>query len=163
MRTLIDDYIRLYGKRLFGLCMTLCRNRDDAEDLYQETWLKVLSHIHKFDETKEFEPWAARICVNTYRNILRRLKISPFVDFASDAEKTLRMESVSADERDHTALYDAVDRLPERLRVTVILYYFRDMDVQKTAEILGIPEGTVKSRLNHARKRLKEALMDETI
>lgn len=143
--------------------MTLCRNRDDAEDLYQETWLKVLSHIHKFDETKEFEPWAARICVNTYRNILRRLKISPFVDFASDAEKTLRMESVSADERDHTVLYDAVDRLPERLRVTVILYYFRYMDVQKTAEILGIPEGTVKSRLNHARKRLKEALMDETI
>ena len=143
--------------------MSLCRNRDDVEDLYQETWLKVLSHIHKFDETKEFEPWVARICMNTYRNILRRLKISPFVDFASDAEKTLRMESVSTEERDHTALYDAVDHLPERLRVTVILYYFRDMDVQRTAEVLGIPEGTVKSRLNHARKRLKEALLDETI
>ena len=160
---MIDDYIRLYGKRLFGLCMTLCRTRDDAEDLYQEMWLKVLSHIHKFDETKEFEPWAARICVNTYRNILRRLRISPFVDFASDAEKTMRMENIGAEDRDHTALYDAVDRLPERLRVTVILYYFRDMDVQKTAETLGIPEGTVKSRLNHARKLLKEALLDETI
>lgn len=160
---MIDDYIRLYGKRLFGLCMTLCRNRDDAEDLYQETWLKVLSHIHKFDETKEFEPWLARICVNTYRNILRRVKISPFMDFKSDMEKMRVMENIMEEARDHTALYDAVDHLPERLRVTVILFYFRDMDVQKTALTLGIPEGTVKSRLNRARNLLKEALGDETI
>ena len=54
-----------------------------------------------------------------------------------------------------------MDRLPEKLRVTVILFYFRDMDLAQTAKALGIPVGTVKSRLNHARKLLKEVLQDE--
>ena len=158
---MIDEYVARYGRRLFGLCMTLCRNRIEAEDLYQETWLKALSHIHQFHEAEDFEPWLTKICVNTYRNILRRLKISPFADFSSDEEKRVLIESVPARETDHTALYDAVDRLPEKLRVTVILFYFRDMDLAQTAKALGIPVGTVKSRLNHARKLLKEVLQDE--
>ena len=158
---MIDEYVARYGRRLFGLCMTLCRNRIEAEDLYQETWLKALSHIHQFHEAEDFEPWLTKICVNTYRNILRRLKISPFADFSSDEEKCVLIESVPARETDHTVLYDAVDRLPEKLRVTVILFYFRDMDLAQTAKALRIPVGTVKSRLNHARKLLKEVLQDE--
>ena len=54
----------------------------------------------------------------------------------------------------------AVRGLPEKLRVTVVLYYFRDMDTAGTAEVLGVPQGTVKSRLSKARKLLKEVLED---
>lgn len=63
---------------------------------------------------------------------------------------------------DYSSLYEAIGRLPEKLRVTVILFYFRDMELASVADILGIPQGTVKSRLHKARKRLKEALADET-
>ena len=58
---MIDQLIRKHGKRLYGLCKTLCVNSYDADDLYQETWLKVVKNIEKFDPTKEFEPWLTTI------------------------------------------------------------------------------------------------------
>lgn len=161
---MINQYIRLYGNRLYGLCLTLCANTHDAEDLYQETWLKVVKNISKYDTTQEFEPWLTKICVNTYRNTLRRILRSPiFNGFASDEEKMAILENVAVQEKeDYTYLHEAVNRLPEKLRMTVILFYFKEMDVNETASVLGIPPGTVKSRLNKARNLLKEVLTSET-
>ncbi len=160
---MIDQYIQKYGKRLYGLCLTLCANSHDADDLYQETWLKVFRYIDRYDPEREFEGWLTTICVNTYRNSLRRIRRSPIWNgFASDEEKTLVMENITADEPpDYSDLHAAIDRLPEKLRITVILFYFKDMDIIQTAKILKVPEGTVKSRLNKARKLLKEVLTSE--
>ena len=73
------------------------------------------------------------------------------------------MENIVAEEPpDYSDLHAAIDRLPEKLRMTVILFYFRDMDITRTAAVLKVPEGTVKSRLNKARKLLKEVLTSET-
>ena len=161
---MIDQYIRKYGKRLYGLCLTLCANSFDADDLYQDTWLKAVKNISQYDVNREFEPWLTRICVNTYRNRLRRIMKSPVFDaFSSEEEKTAVMESITVPEaEDYSRLHEAIDRLPEKLRITVILFYFRDMDVGRTSNALNIPPGTVKSRLNKARKLLKEVLSDET-
>ncbi|MCH5260948.1 MAG: sigma-70 family RNA polymerase sigma factor [Lachnospiraceae bacterium] len=161
---MIDQYIRQYGKRLYGLCLTLCANSFDADDLYQDTWLKVVKNISQYDESREFEPWLTRICVNTYRNRLRRIMKSPVFDaFATEDEKTAAMESIAAPEaEDYSQLHEAINRLPEKLRITVILFYFQDMDVGQTSQALNIPPGTVKSRLSKARKLLKEVLSDET-
>lgn len=160
---MIDKYIQLYGKRLYGFCLFLCANSYEADDLYQETWLKVVKNISKYDESKEFEPWLTKICVNTYRNTLRRVARSPILNFSTNEEKERFWQSIPAPEnRDYTSLYCAIEKLPEKLRLTIILFYFRDMDIAGTATILGIPEGTVKSRLNKARKLLKEVLADET-
>lgn len=81
MRRLIDHYIQQYGRRLYGLCRSLCSNSFDADDLYQETWLRVVKHISKYDPDRE--------------------------------------------ERDYAPLYEAVNKLPEKLLLTVILFYFR--------------------------------------
>lgn len=160
---MIDQYIRLYGRRLFGLCLSLCANVQEAEDLYQDTWLKVLQSIARYDKDMPFEPWLTQICVNTYRNQLRRLKRSPFLHFTSNETKDAALSLIAAPERpDYTDLYRAIDQLPEKLRLAVILFYFRDMDTAATAAALHIPEGTVKSRLNKARKQLKEVLGDGT-
>ena len=161
---MINQYIRQYGKRLYGLCLTLCANTFDADDLYQDTWIKVVKNIDSYDPSKEFEPWLTRICVNTYRNGLRRLLKSPiFNGFASDEEKQAVMDSVKSPEAtDYSYLHEAIDKLPDKLRTTVILFYFEDMDVASVAGVLSIPEGTVKSRLNKARNILKEVLGHET-
>ena len=159
----MDQYIKKYGKRLYGLCMTLCANRYEADDLYQDTWVKVIRSIDSFDTTKDFEPWLTRLCVNTYRDKLRRLTRSPFLNFSSNEAKEAVFSTVPAPEHeDYSDLYEAIDRLPEKLRLAIILFYFEDMDISKTAETLGIPPGTVKSRLNKARKLLREVLTDET-
>lgn len=160
---MINQYIRQHGKRLYGLCLHLCADPFEADDLYQETWLKVVKNISKYDPEKEFEPWLTKVCVNTYRNTLRRVARSPFVNFKDNETKELAMQSVTAPEKeDYSTLHEAINHLPEKLRLTVILFYFRGNDLEETAQVLNIPVGTVKSRLNKARKLLKEALKYET-
>lgn len=161
---MLDGYIRLYGRRLYGLCLTLCASRFDADDLYQETWLRAMKGFSGYDSGREFEPWLTRICVNLYRSRLRRLSRSPVFDgFSSADEKDEALSDAAADgPEEQGEVREAVDRLPEKLRVTVILFYFRDMDAAQTAKALGIPVGTVKSRLNRAREMLRKELDDET-
>lgn len=161
---MINQYIRQYGKRLYGLCLTLCANSFDADDLYQDTWLKVIKNISQYDSTQKFEPWLTQICVNTYRNTLRRIIRSPiFNSFSNEEEKNAVFENTADPvQADYSDLYEAINKLPEKLRITVILYYFQEMDIASVGKILEIPPGTVKSRLNKARKILKEVLTDET-
>lgn len=160
---MINTCIAIYGKRLYGLCLTLCGSSFEAEDLYQDTWLQVLRNIDKYDRSRPFEPWLTRICVNLYRNRLRRLSRSPIQQqFASQEAKELMLNSVAAPEKeDYSDLHAAIDRLPDKLRLTVILYYFQEMDVVAVSQVLGVPMGTVKSRLNRARNQLKEVLQNE--
>ena len=143
---MIDQYIHQYGKRLYGLCLTLCANTLEADDLYQDTWLQVVKNFSRYDTSQDFEPW-----------------LSPFLHFRSNEEKEFLLCSIPAPEKvDYRPLYEAIDHLPEKYRLAVILYYFDDRDIAATAQILGIPSGTVKSRLDKARKLLKEALGNET-
>ena len=159
----MDQYIRKYGKRLYGLCMTLCADKHEADDLYQDTWVKVLKRFDTYDPSRDFEPWLTRLCVNTYRDRLRQLSRSPFLNFSSNETKEAFLLTATAPEKDdYSDLYAAIDQLPEKLRLTIILFYFQDMDIEKTAQTLGIPTGTVKSRLHKARIQLKEVLGRET-
>ena len=159
----MDQYIRKYGKRLYGLCMTLCADKHEADDLYQDTWVKVLKRFDTYDPSRDFEPWLTRLCVNTYRDRLRRLSRSPFLNFSTNETKEAFLLTATAPElEDYSDLYAAIDQLPEKLRLTIILFYFQNMDIEKTAQTLGIPTGTVKSRLHKARIQLKEVLGRET-
>lgn len=160
---MINTYIAMYGKRLYGLCLTLCGSSFEAEDLYQDTWLQVVRNIDKYDRSRPFEPWLTCICVNLYRNRLRRLSRSPIQQqFASQEAKELVLNSVAAPEKeDYSDLHAAINRLPDKLRLTVILYYFQEMDVAAVSQVLEVPVGTVKSRLNRARNQLKEVLQNE--
>ena len=159
---MLDFYIKTYGPRLYGLCRSLCASPFDADDLYQETWLKVIRFFPQYDPSRDFEPWLARICINTYRSAWRRMGRIPISHFYSNEEKEAALEKMTEEKKDdYSDLYHAVARLPEKLRITVLLFYFRDMDECSAADILGIPVGTVKSRLHKARKLLKEMLKDE--
>ena len=91
------------------------------------------------------------------------MKSPIFNGFASEEEKSAAMEHVAVqDKEDYSYLHEAINRLPEKLRMTVILFYFKEMDLNETANLLDIPVGTVKSRLNKARKLLKEVITSET-
>lgn len=159
----MEDKMKVYGPRLFGLCMTLCRNRDDAWDLYQETWLRAYERQEQYNDSYTYEGWLTAICVNRYRDHLRRVKIAPFLTFFSTTEEKERMlADIPAEKReDYSDVRQAVNELPDKFREAVILFYFEDKDIKKTAEIMGVPEGTVKTRLMKARKLLKEVLKDE--
>ncbi len=159
----MDAKIKAYGPRLYGLCMILCKNQQDAWDLYQDTWLRAYEKQTQYKENMSYEAWLTAICVNRYRDILRRIKVSPIFDaFATSDDKEAVFENKAApQEEDFGDVREAVDKLPKKLREAVILFYFEDKDIKNVAAVLKIPEGTVKTRLMKARKLLKEVLKDE--
>ena len=83
---MINQYIKQHGKKLYGLCRTLCVNSYDADDLYQDVWVKVMSNLSRYDTSKDFEPWLTRICVKNYRNEVRRITNSKILKSFFDVD-----------------------------------------------------------------------------
>lgn len=165
MKKDISRYVGQYGKDLTRLCVSLCGSTAEAEDLFQDTWVKVIKNLDKYDEALPFDKWLYSICVNTFKNKVKLFENSRRREFGSDEEKQAFFNSIpdkdSADREGYIELHQAVMRLPKKLRAVIVLYYFRDHSVKETAEILGIPEGTVKSRLSAARQQIKRRLENE--
>lgn len=162
-QSLIMHYVSEYGRGLTSICLKLCRNRADAEDLYQETWYKVCRYYHKYDRKKPFEPWLYSVCVNTYKSFYKKkMKGVSTRDFLSTEEKDEAIENISDDrekENDQLlAVKEAVDALEDKYRSMIILYYFKEFTVEELASILKIPAGTVKSRLYKARALVRRRL-----
>ena len=157
----LDEKIAQYGKRLFGLCVKLCGNQYDAEDLYQESWLRVCAKSDKYDSSQPFEPWLTAVCVNAYRDSLRRKKFERLIavfDDEDSRDKAINAVTAEDHSEENAELWEAVRRLPEKYRTVIILHYFRGYDVKELAFILKAPEGTVKYRLHKARELLKGEL-----
>jgi len=154
-------------KHLTRLCLKLCRNRSDAEDLYQETWCRVAAKIHLYDESKPFQPWLFTICVNTFRNAYKKAKSKPdaLFDNNEEVERAINETAASATvfNEEHDLLRQIINELDEKHRIVIVLHYFSDYSMEELASIIGIPQGTVKSRLHKARKIIKGRLEDSAI
>ena len=122
----------------------------DVEDLYQETWLRVVRHAAAFDSSRRFSTWLFQIAVNLCRDWHRRPP--------PEAHPPGNEVGVAGLERTEAALDAAqlLARLPPGQREVVILRYYQDLSENDVATILDIPRGTVKSRLHQAIARLAE-------
>lgn len=162
MKKDIAEYYAQYGGDLTRLCVSLCGNNAEAEDLFQETWVRAMKNLDKYDEERPFDKWLFSICVNLFKNRVKLFENSRRHEFGSEEEKQAFFDSIpdkdAGDPERFYELHSAVMRLPKKLRAVIVLYYFRDHSVKETSEILGIPEGTVKSRLNAARQQIKRRL-----
>lgn len=160
----ISEYINLYGKDLTRLCVSLCNQRSDAEDLYQTTWEKAIKNIKKYNKEKPFDKWLFAICVNAYKDMVKSPFRKRIVHFTTtdELERTLNSipESVASQD-EFLSLHQALEKLTYEKRQVIALYYFKDYSTKEVAEILNIPEGTVKSRLNSARQTLRKELNNE--
>ncbi len=121
----------------------------DVDDLYQDTWLRVVRAAPRFDPARRFSTWLFQIAVNRCRDWRRRPPPDP-VDPASLAGEA--GDAATSDARLDAARLLAA--LPDAQRSAVILRYWHDCDEDEVARILRIPRGTVKSRLHHAMRRL---------
>ena len=161
---MIDEFIDEYGRRLYFLCLKLERDPLRAEELYQETWLKVLKGIGTYNSQQSFYPWLTKICVNTYRSMLKKRAFeSLFSEFRSSEQKDYVLESAEYTKEDSAReeLLVALGSLDRRKRMIVVLHYYEGYSTREIAELAGIKEGTVKSRLHAAREELRRELRDE--
>ena len=152
-----------YGNRLLAAATLLCRNDADAEDLVFRALERAVARIRSYRPTGSFFAWLYAILLNLYRMDLRRgrpdvLAVGSAVDLPETADPA--DPAAPAVAADRSAVREAVRALPPPQREAVVLVYFAGATVEEAARTLGIPPGTVKSRIFHAKAALRAALAD---
>lgn len=161
-REAFDRLVERYQRDVYRLCYRYVNNHHDASDLAQEAFLKAFRAMGSFRGDSAFSTWLYRIAVNTCLNFrsARRLPSTELDDNIADRSRGVadRMEEdeLSAKVR------DAVSRLPEKQRATLILKVYQDLTHEEVARILGSSVGTVKANLFHALGNLRKALGGRT-
>lgn len=164
----IDSLVTLYGKTVYGFCIRLAKDRDNADDLYQETFLKAMELSTKIDESKNPKGFLISIAVGLWKNnrrkFARRQRIAPEGELNEEVVSSVMCADGTTPEeiailRERCAqIRAAADKLNDKLRIPLYMYYTAQMSVEDIAAALRIPQGTVKSRLHKARENLKNVL-----
>jgi len=164
-----DALVRQYEDILYGLCRKLAGS--GADDLYQQTWLKAVRKAHTFSGIS-FKNWLYTICINLYRDNYRRDKRRENVEGrrVSSEEKQYALsfatnnqsaETDSMQREESRLLLEKIGNLPDKHRLPIILHYFEGLGYRESAKVLRIPVGTVKSRLNYAKQKLRKELEND--
>jgi len=146
---------------LFHISFSILHNEQDCADAVQEAILKAYDARGSLKDERFFKTWIVRIVINECYALLRKAnRFAPYAEtFPPDTEASEQMEKYINEE--YQNLYRAVAKLDEKLRICVVLFYFEDYSVSEIAKIVHIPTGTVKSRLNRARRLLKDLLNNQ--
>ena len=156
------ELVARYQGPLFGLLYRLTGNAADAEELFQETFVRVLRASARFDPSRRFRPWLYAIAVNLARDRAQRQAHRATPELRPAAE--LPEAGGDGGERSQLLRLDllrALAALSEAHREAVVLKYFEGLEEKEIAEATGVPRGTVKSRLHHALENLRAALDSE--
>lgn len=157
----IETLIREYGNDVLRTAYSFVRDREAAKDLFQETFIKANYNLDKFRGDSSIKTWLIRITVNVCKDYLKSAYQKNVVPMTQVEEDSLRVEDdheqIENADRDEQ-IRRAVSSLPENYREVVLCVYFHEMSVADTSAALGVPEGTVKSRLARAREVLKSKL-----
>lgn len=161
-----------YQDRIYNTILKICGNRDDAAELTQDTFVKVLESIQTFRGKSSFYTWLFRVAVNVSLNYCRRrFKLSPVsLDAANENLDKQRepLAAMLADSDQHDPawiaqqkelvkqLIDSIAQLPEEYRIVIVLRDIEQMSYAQIADVLDIEYGTVKSRLSRARASLRQ-------
>ena len=159
------DLYYLTERMVYFTALKIVGCEDTARDIVQDTYIRVFSELSKLHDDWAFIPWIKSIVINRCKDHMK--KHHPVL-FASDEDETRTLEAIPeisedflpeeyAERREKSRLVmKIVDALPETQRMAVILYYFDGLSVSEAAQIMEVSEGTVKSRLNYARKKIKD-------
>lgn len=180
-----DRASELFNRHIWPLRATvmrtalfLCRNSSDADDLAQETMLKAYKAIHQFDENTNAQAWLLTILRNTRIDKLRSFGSRAPAVSLEDAELDIAGSHTAEEPRTEdelrqiatliegfsdAAMIDALKSLPEDICWTLLLADVEQLDYVQASEILGVPVGTVKSRVHRGRQMLKKALMHRQV
>ena len=148
-----------YWKTAWGAAYAVTADRPLADDAAQEAIQQAFGALHRFDVTRPFGPWLKRIAVNKAIDHLRRERRVEQLD--AEALHGWTLGEAAADDVRLWAVADAVAALGPAMRAVVVLHYWLDLPLDEIAGVLGLPVGTVASRLSRALAELRVALGEE--
>ncbi|MBR1584066.1 MAG: sigma-70 family RNA polymerase sigma factor [Clostridia bacterium] len=154
MKQTLDELVPAVQASLYRAAFSICRNRQDAENVVQDTFLIYDRSAKQFDSPAHIHAWLLRVAVNRAKDVCRsfwrRNRVSLDETIAQIPFETPQDSDV----------FQAVMRLPENQRIVIYLFYYEDRPIHEIARILRTRENTVKSRLHRARLNLKKLLQE---
>lgn len=160
--TLFEVLMRRHNRRVYRAARAILKSEADAEDAMQETYVTAYQHLADLEGRTKFSTWLVRIAVNTALQRLRRARIAAGIDDADLEEATMASghprspEEAASDVEVRAVLEETIDALPPAFRAVFVLRAVEEMSGPETAEALGIPEETVRTRLHRARSLLRD-------
>lgn len=167
-KQLLEHYIGAYGTDIYSFCIRLTQNRELAEELYQDTFL-AMCEKEDWKEEGNVKSYLLGITIKLWQNRKRKFAWRKRIAAEIPLSKEQGLEAFSADENleqhmvskeEQEAVWKAVYKLPEQLRIVILLYYMEDFKVAEIAEKLSLSISNVKSKLMRARRYLKQELED---
>jgi RNA polymerase sigma-70 factor (ECF subfamily) len=164
-----DELVARFKDRLYGFILRMVRNGQTSEDLLQETFLRLYVHRMSYRTIARFSTWIYTIAANLVRSHMRKQNKMPFTDLENDRDdekprelpdRNRAVDLEVAGRMTVEAIREAMDSLPVEFREVIILREIEELSYEEIVQVLGVPLGTVKSRVNRARGRLKELLRD---
>ena len=156
-----ERIVRLHWRRVFNVAYKFVGKHDEAEDLTQDIFLKIFKSLDTFDRRANFQTWlisvSRNLCIDHYRSVRKeRETIDRQIDPNELTPASTEPGPMAAlEQRDRvTLLRQALGQLPDTLRTAVLMRDIQEMSYQEIADKLGLPEGTVKSRINRGRTEL---------
>lgn len=143
-----------YADMVYRLALSQMKNRTDADDLFQEVFVRLVSHVDTLESWEHVKAWLIRVTINCAKKYFD-LYWNKNVDYIEDEE---RIRGEEAYEPPEHPVREAVSKLPPKYRLAVHLYYYEELSIAEIAERTEQKEGTVKSQLHRAREMLKELL-----
>lgn len=159
----------IYARRVYRTLLTITKNREDAEDALQDTFLRAYMSFHNFEERSSFYSWITRIAINSALLILRKRRVHPELSFDCPGESEEAFsgfefkdtapspENICVHRQRYARMLRSIGKLQPRLRQVVEMQMVDDFSVREIAQALKISEAAVKSRLYRARARLASA------
>jgi len=151
----IERIMQTYGDMLYRLCLVSLGNISDAEDAVQETMIKYVQRMPKFQEEEHEKAWLLRVASNKCKDIHRFKKRHPIIDMDEMAEVVTGQVETDSD------IWDALMTLPEKFRIVLILYYVEECSMEHIAKVIGRTVSAVKKWLQKGRSLLREAYQKE--
>lgn len=175
-RAAFADLVELYKDKIFHLAYRMLGNRQEAEDIVQETFLRVFRSLDRYDEGLKFSTWIYRIGTNLSIDRLRKRRttysldadIGPDGGDGTDWHSLLASEEATPEGRallseTQRRIREAIDSLPEKYKSVVVLKYLHDMSLQEIGDVLDMPVTTVKTRVHRGREFLRAKLEGEDL
>ncbi len=167
------DLVRKYQRQVFSVLMRVVRRAEDAEDLSQETFVRMFRALERYDPERPFTAWLFTIATRLAIDHLRRRRVQTVSlnvsEPGSTEERTIDVEDtglkpdeITSNAEEERNAQDLIDSLPEHYRIVVLLRHQQDLSYEEISEALNLPLGTVKARIHRARALLKDRIEGKT-
>ncbi|MFY0545120.1 sigma-70 family RNA polymerase sigma factor [Brevibacillus sp. H7] len=154
-----EQIMRTYGTRILRLVTFFVKDRVLAEDITQDVFVKVYRNLPQFRGESHIQTWIYRIAVNECKGYLRSWSFrNMFPRSQVDTDGFDSVEQVVLEHAERDQLVQEVLKLPTTYRQVIALHYYADLRIEEIARVLGVTEGTVRTRLHRARQKLKQNL-----